>query len=276
MDLFSIDIGDCEVAYGAAGTIANPPLVFVHGWAMSHSCWRDTIPEFYLRYRCLGVDLPGFGWSEKPAWDYSIPSLAAYLRRFLDALGIECCDLVGHSMGGLTSLLFSLENPERVRRLCVVNPPMSGSTALTRLVWWATQPGIRTLAYLGSRTRWGLRYAAKKITYVFPLPDDVVEAAGRATYRSMIQTALSIKATDLVPRLPELRMPALLVGCDRDTVVRPEEHAHWPPDFQYVRMVETGHFPMIERPSEFNQILRSFLEAPSQTAVVETLQGVSP
>lgn len=264
MDLFSIGLGDCEVVYGAAGTIANPPLVFVHGWAMSHQCWRETIPEFQLRYRCLGIDLPGCGLSEKPDLDYSIPSLAEYLRKFLDALGIESCDLVGHSMGGMTSLLFALKNPGRVRRLCVVNPPMRGSDALTFMVRLATLPGIRWLAYLGSRMRWGLRWAAKRITYVMPLPDELVADAGRGTFSSLMGTALSIKETDVVPQLPELRMPALLVGCDRDTVIRPEHQAVWPQgaNFQYSRMIETGHFPMVERPEEFNRILRDFLEIP--------------
>lgn len=257
MDLCSVGIGGMNVVYGAAGTTANPPLVFVHGWGMSHRCWQWALPEFHLRYYCVAIDLPGFGLSDKPDIDYSIPSLANYLQRTLDALGIGTCDLVGHSMGGLTSLLFTLENPERVKRLCVVNPPMRGPEALQPLVRLALWPCVRRLVYFGRHIRWMRDWAARRIAYVSPLPDELVSEITRCTYRSMIETALSIRRTDIVPRLASLAMPALLVGCDRDGVIKPEQHSYWP--HRFAPMAETGHFPMVERPAEFNRILTDFL-----------------
>jgi pimeloyl-ACP methyl ester carboxylesterase len=261
VDLFSIGIGGMNVVYAAAGTSANPPLVFVHGWAISHRFWRLTLPEFQLHYRCTAIDLPGFGLSDKPKIRYDIPSLAEYLGRFLDALNIPVCDLVGHSMGGLTSLTFALAHPERVNRLCVVNPPMRGPDALMPLPRLGVRPVIRWLSYWGCQIPFLRRWVAKDISYVVPIPDDLLEDVSRATYRSLTQTVRSIRETDVTPRLPELRMPALLIGCDRDRVIRPEQHLLWPKgeNFRYVCMKETGHFPMTERPAEFNQILIDFL-----------------
>lgn len=257
MDICSLPVSGHRIVYACAGTTANPPALFIHGWGATHKFWRHVLPPLSLRYHCLAPDLPGFGQSDKPKMDYSIPSLAAFVGKIADAFGLDSFDLVGHSMGGLISTLFTLENPARVKRLCVINPPLRGSEAFYPFARFAMAAGVRMLVYLGTKIGWIRRWVAKDFTYGMRLEKEIVDDVARGNRFSMIRTVLSMHETDIVPRLQELAMPALLVGTDRDRVIRPEQQKYWPHRYEVIR--ETGHIPMLERPEEFNRVLFQFL-----------------
>ena len=70
----------------------------------------------------IAYDLRGRGRTAGPDSDYSIPSLAADLRAFAAALGLDSMHLVGHSLGSTIVMQFALDHPARIRSLAVVAP----------------------------------------------------------------------------------------------------------------------------------------------------------
>ena len=73
-------------------------------------------------FRVIAVDLVGFGWSEKPSWfDYSIQSQARMISRFMNRLGIGRACIVGNSYGGAVALNLTLDYPETVEKLVLVD-----------------------------------------------------------------------------------------------------------------------------------------------------------
>lgn len=256
-DLFSLSVEGAEVRYVCRGAPSRPPLVFLHGWGASFKFWKKTLPFFSPRFRCLAPDLPGFGMSEKPDRDYSMEALAAWLGRFLDALEIRRASVVGHSMGGTIALFLALEAPERVERLAVVNPVVTGATAFSGTYRWLMKPGIRATAWLLARWRGFRRWVARDFSYVQRLDDELADDVARPTYRAAVETLRSLARVDLAPRLGRLSMPVLSVGSDQDRVVAPDQFT-WVPG-RRVRIPGCGHMPMLERPEEFNRILDAFL-----------------
>src|SRR2546423_12897006 len=90
----------------------DAPIVYLHG--VPGSSW-DWLP-LLERTGGYAPDLPGFGSSDKPAhFDYSIDGYGAFLRAYLDRLGVERCSLVMHDWGAV-GLGLSMANPERVGR----------------------------------------------------------------------------------------------------------------------------------------------------------------
>lgn len=87
------------------------PVLFIHGWPVNHKMFEyqfDQLPR--LGYRCIGVDLRGFGKSDRP-WDgYSYDRLADDLRIVIDALGLEAVTLAGFSIGGAIAIRYMVRH----------------------------------------------------------------------------------------------------------------------------------------------------------------------
>ncbi|MEU9287763.1 alpha/beta hydrolase [Streptomyces sp. NPDC048275] len=97
-----------------------PTLLLVHGWGGSGGDWDPTLP--YWRHRVLVPDLRGHGRSPKPAEGYGAGDFAADLAELLLRLGTGPVIAVGHSMGGQAVTALTVEHPDLVRGLVVVDP----------------------------------------------------------------------------------------------------------------------------------------------------------
>jgi esterase len=107
------------VEWGASG---GPPIVFLHGGAHDSSRWSEVCRRLPQRYRCIVPDQRGHGASERAAdGDYSCEAQTEDLAALLEALAIDRCALVGHSMGGLNALRFAGLRPECVSALVLVD-----------------------------------------------------------------------------------------------------------------------------------------------------------
>ena len=98
------------------------PLVLVHGIPTSSFLWRGMIDELSAHGRVIAPDLPGFGFSDPPPnGDYTISNYAHLLESFLQALSIEGATLVCHDYGGPITITYALRNPEKYRRLIILD-----------------------------------------------------------------------------------------------------------------------------------------------------------
>ena len=102
----TLSLRDYTVAYTEQGQ--GTPLVFLHGFLGNSSNWQFIIPELQSNYRCLAVDLLGFGHSSKPALRYTIWHQVDFLQQFIQALNLQQVHLVGHSYGGWTAAAYAL------------------------------------------------------------------------------------------------------------------------------------------------------------------------
>lgn len=85
----------------------SKPIVFVHGWPLNHKMFEyqtNVLPEH--GYRCIGIDLRGFGMSDKPWGSYAYDRLADDLYTVLQALQLENVTMLGFSVGGATSIRY--------------------------------------------------------------------------------------------------------------------------------------------------------------------------
>jgi len=104
-----------NVCYTEAGQ--GEPLVFLHNGGNDHRVWEHQVAHFAKTRRVFALDHLGYGASDKPHIDYTLPLYADMIARFVDELGTEPVDLVGHCLGGSMALQFSLQAPHRVRTL---------------------------------------------------------------------------------------------------------------------------------------------------------------
>ncbi len=89
-------------------------VVLLHGYLESMYVWDDFTPLLTPSVRVITVDIPGHGISQILGEKHTMEMMADVLRDILDALGIEKCTMVGHSMGGYVALAFCARHKERL------------------------------------------------------------------------------------------------------------------------------------------------------------------
>lgn len=87
------------------------PLLMLHGFMGEASCWLPLINQLKSNFRCIGLDLLGFGQSARPLIRYDIAKEVAFLRQVVEALNLDSFYLLGHSFGGWVSAAYALQYP---------------------------------------------------------------------------------------------------------------------------------------------------------------------
>ncbi|HAI75601.1 MAG TPA: alpha/beta hydrolase [Microscillaceae bacterium] len=110
------------IAYADEGK-GKQTLIFVHGLGSYLAAWKKNIPALAAHYRCIAIDLPGYGKSSKSS-DYAcdMQFYASVLADFVKQLQLTNVVLVGHSMGGQISLTAALNYPELFDKLVLIAP----------------------------------------------------------------------------------------------------------------------------------------------------------
>lgn len=98
------------------------PIVFIHGNWATLSWWEPLLDRLPAGWRGVAYDMRGRGGTEGEDSNYTMPEMAADLRAFADALGLEQFHLVGHSLGSAVAMQFMLEEPGRALTLTAVAP----------------------------------------------------------------------------------------------------------------------------------------------------------
>ena len=256
---------------------AGPPLLFLHGWASNWQVFLLNIAAMMNTHRCLAIDLPGFGFSEMPAEPISIQGYARTVDAMCDALGVECVSVVGNSMGGFVGAELALSFGTRVDRLVLVSAAglsteyvaRKPSLAMARVLSAGFPHAMRFESAVVRRPR--LRRAAMQFVVRYPeklsvpLADELVLSSGKPGFVPALKALLEYSYRE---RLAAIEIPVLIVWGRNDLLV-PVGDA-----MRYQRLIgdnarvevfeDTGHAPMIERPTRFNDLLRGFLAGESE------------
>ncbi|MBL8049652.1 MAG: alpha/beta hydrolase [Anaerolineales bacterium] len=114
-----VQAGDVEIHILDMGPTDGQVILFIHGTGAWSEFWRETMtPLAEAGYRCIAIDIPPFGYSEKPATaSFGNEAQAKRIIALMDALDIDSAILFGHSFGGGATLETALMIPERIDAL---------------------------------------------------------------------------------------------------------------------------------------------------------------
>jgi pimeloyl-ACP methyl ester carboxylesterase len=111
------------MSYVEMGVADGPVLILQHGMTDNSRVWSLSAPTFAAAgYHVYMPDLRGHGYSDQPNTGmYTVSDFAADLNAFMEAMGIESADVVGHSLGSMTMQAFMLLYPERCKSVTLVS-----------------------------------------------------------------------------------------------------------------------------------------------------------
>ena len=249
-------------ATAAPAAAAEPPtILLLHGNASSLHTWDGWARRLAPTMRVVRLDLPGFGLTgPHPSGDYSGAATVDFLERFVDAAGMKRFAIAGNSLGGYYAWRFALRHPDRVTRLILIDsvgyPIQTGASEAVALQL-ARMPVVSELMRFTS-IRWIVERSLRDI-YVddAKVTPELVERYESLMLRPGNRQAMGDRArAERRPvawqRLPELRVPTLVMWGAQDTWV-PLSHAERfradIPDARLVVYPGLGHLPMEEDPS---------------------------
>lgn len=248
-----VRVNGLETFYSVQGDGA--PVLLLHGWGVSSQSLAAVQEALAAAHRAVALDLPGFGWSERPAAVWGTAEYARHVAGFLDTQAIPRAAVLGHSFGGRVAIRLAAEHAARVSRLVLV---ASAGIRPARSARYYVRVGLvkaaRGLFGLPGWGRLGPRLIAR-----------LTERVGSRDYRAagaMRPILVRLVNEDLAPMLPIIQAPTLILWGDRDQEVprvAMDRITQGIPGARMVVFPGAGHFPFQDAPAAFLQAVGAFL-----------------
>ncbi|AFT69014.1 putative Hydrolase or acyltransferase (Alpha/beta hydrolase superfamily) [Alloalcanivorax dieselolei B5] len=255
----SVMAGPVNTAYLSAG--AGVPVICLHGGGAGAVTWYPSIGPLAQRFHVVAPDIVGYGESDKPDGSYDKAYFSGWLKQFLDALGIAKAHIVGLSQGGAIALQFTLDYPEMVDKLVLVDsgglgakPPLM---SIASMLWlnifpssWANRFYSRYILFKpGNRDPNHERYSV-----------EVLKTAGGKKAFSQGRGAAVAAFTE--EALRRIRNRTLIVWGENDRLFPIESAAKAATIISNAELLgirDAGHLPMMDQPAMFNRAVVNFL-----------------
>ena len=256
------------IHHPAAATVDQPPLVIAHGLFGSGRNWGVIARRLADRRDVWAVDMRNHGDSFRAA-SHRYADLAADLAQVIRHIGVPA-DLLGHSMGGKAAMQLALTDPDTIRRLIVADiAPVAYAHDQTRHI---DAMRAMDLTHLSTRAEADRRLAAHvedPALRAFFLQSLDLKAEGGPRWRLNLDVLEAEMphivgwpgTTGTFPR------PALFLTGAQSHYVKPEHRDTIRalfPAARFARIPDAGHWLHAEKPREFEETVRVFLNAPTR------------
>lgn len=115
-----VDVDGLSIRYARRGSGDGVPILLIHGYGGDLDNWLFNIDALAEKSPVFALDLPGHGQSSIALPGTTVEAFAAFVARFMAAVGIAKAHLVGHSFGGAIACELALTQPERVASLTLI------------------------------------------------------------------------------------------------------------------------------------------------------------
>jgi pimeloyl-ACP methyl ester carboxylesterase len=234
-----------EIVYSVCGA-GDPALLFIHAGLADRTFWDGQLLAFGARHRVVAPDLPGHGESGANRAKWGIPEFGADIKAVADAENLEHVVFFGNSLGGPVAVEAALLMPDRTLAVVGVD----------------TQARERASAFREDYAG-GVRQMVKMLFHSDASPSLLAEAERRMQNTppsAAYEMFASLGGYD--PAAAARRLPAPLRAINGDLFPTDVQGVRAiKPDFEVTVMRHMGHYPMLERPDEFNDHIAAVLES---------------
>ena len=248
-------IDGLNIHYFEAGApSAAPPVLYVHGTGCNGRVFERHVEALAPDFRSVAIDLPGHGRSEGRGFRSAIEN-AFYVAGLAKSLGWEQWVVAGHSLGGAVALSVATYFPEQLAGLMLID----------------TGARLRVNPKIIERAR---MVAAGEIaagghdasSYASSTPQSVIDSVAalvadedaEVTYRDWIAD----DSFDCMSRVQQIRTPTLAICGEQDEMTPLRNHVFFEktmPNCRLEVVPDAGHWPFVEQPERFDEIVRGFL-----------------
>ncbi len=267
LQVATVEVDELTIAYlSNENPVAGDTIVLIHGFGANKDNWTRLARELTDEFNVYAIDLPGHGDSSKELdLGYRFEDQVQHVARILDALDIDQAHMMGNSMGGAITALYSATFPEQIRSAVLFNPAgiFEYESELVELVTEGDNPLIPQESGDFDRL---LDFALEKRPFV-PWPILGVMEEKAIANREVNQVIFAaIRDTgfesDFRTAIREVSAPVLVVWGKEDRVINYRNADLFVgaiPRSTKVILDDIGHAPMVEAPEISAQLFRDFI-----------------
>lgn len=258
--------------------IGGETILFIHGLASYMPAWKKNVYKLKNNFRCLAIDLPGYGKSSKGDYPVSMDFYSDIIISFIDKLNLEEVVLAGHSMGGHISIFTALKYPERVSSLILASP--AGFETFTESEAKFLKETMTTEVLINNpveqlKKNVQVNFYRMPADAEFMIEDRIAirDSIDFISYcRTVTKSLHAMLDQPVFDDLSKILQPVLILYGENDLLI-PFREIHKElttlkvamsgkekiPNSELVMFPECGHFLPFEKPDEFNNEVEKFL-----------------
>ncbi|MCO6460994.1 MAG: alpha/beta hydrolase [Saprospiraceae bacterium] len=268
---------DMRIAYSDNGS-GSQTILFLHGLASYIPAWKKNINDLKKDYRCIALDLPGYGKSSKGNYDVSMEFFADVIHEFCEKMHLNKVVLCGHSMGGQIAISTALKYPDLVEKLILVAPAGFETFNKGQRKWFRdvmTVDGVRLTSVEQIRINYAYNFYNMPDDARFMVDDRIAIRSAKEFKDYCYHVTQGVKAMVDFPVFNDLKylnQPVQVFFGVNDNLI-PNRYLNGGKTEKYARLgseqirdckltmiPHAGHFVQFEKPDEVNAGIREFLK----------------
>lgn len=276
-DVKYIDLPEkIKLAYVDEGN-GKQTIIFIHGLGSYLKAWQKNIEGLKDQYRCIAIDLPGYGKSSKKAHSGKMSFYAEVIKNFIDKLKLENVVLAGHSMGGQIAMMAAVNYPESIQKLILVDPAGFEEFTEGQKEWFRevmTVDGVKNTTVEQIQTNLAYNFYNVPDDAGFMITDRIAMRSAddfEAYCYAVVKSVKGMVDETMIEILDQIKQPTLILFGENDNLIpnrflnpgRTIDVAKVGdekiPDSKLVLVPKAGHFMQFEKPDEFNREVSIFL-----------------
>jgi pimeloyl-ACP methyl ester carboxylesterase len=255
-----VTIDAMNTAYLSAGS--GYPVICLHGGGAGAVTWYPSIGPLAKHFHVIAPDIVGYGESDKPDAAYDKAFFVGWLKQFLLEMGISRAHFVGLSQGGAIALQFTLDYPEMVDKLVLVDAGGLGAKSpllsIIAMAWLNTFPSM--LAN---------RFFSHYLLFKFENRDpnhslySIAVLKYKGGKNAFMQGRGSAVSETRETELRKISNRTLVIWGENDRLFPIETVVNTVsmiPNAELCKIQEAGHLPLMDQPDLFNKALVDFLK----------------
>lgn len=277
-DVKKVKLNDkVEIAYMDEGHGAET-ILFIHGLGSYSPAWKRNIESLKDHYRCIAIDLPGYGKSSKNPHSGQMSYYADIVNEFAQELKLKNVILAGHSMGGQISMVTSLHYPDMVKKLILVDPAGFERFHEGQKDWFRdvmTLTLVKATNVDGIKTNLAYNFYNVPTEAEFMITDRIAmrTATDFDNYcYAVVQSVHGMVNEPVIDKLHLIDKPTLIFFGENDNLIpnrylnpgKTEKIANQGAskikNSTLVMVPKCGHFMQFEKPMVFNEKVKEFLQ----------------
>lgn len=231
-------------------------LVFVHGWLGNTDWWKNQEDFFKDKYQIITIDLGGHGKSDKTRKNWTSEQYASDIKAVINDLSTSEIILIGHSMAG-AYVLEASKNESKVKAIILVDTLKDLDQDFTP---------EQAEEFMFSNYRKDFKSAVENLLpqylFVEKTPENVKKQLQSEFLQNEPDLAINILRPlyemDIRKIAKQINVPVRAINSDASPT-NVQNNQKYFSDYNYKTINETGHYPMLEKPDEFNAILNQVI-----------------